>query len=78
MVFDSQRLFLTLQRLYEDMANRIDVVYKAGTLSDQAKLEYKGFSKWNTYSSKKNHAAILQVQKRKKMCSFLMYSEIFR
>ncbi|KAM3222995.1 cellulose synthase-like protein E1 isoform X2 [Capsicum annuum] len=53
--------FSETKRLYEDMANKIDVVCKAGRVSDQAKLEYKGFSKWNSYSSKKNHAAILQI-----------------
>ncbi|PHU17656.1 hypothetical protein BC332_13351 [Capsicum chinense] len=35
------------------MANKIDVAYKAGTTSYQTKLEYKGFSKWDSYSSKK-------------------------
>ncbi|MCE2055169.1 hypothetical protein HAX54_042092 [Datura stramonium] len=53
--------FSKIKRLYEDMANRIDVACKAGTVSDQAKLEYKGFSKWDSYTSKKNHAAILQI-----------------
>ncbi|XP_006346126.1 cellulose synthase-like protein E1 [Solanum tuberosum] len=53
--------FSKMKGLYEEMANKIDVVCKAGTVSDQAKLEYKGFSKWNSYSSKKNHTAILQI-----------------
>ncbi|PHT81888.1 hypothetical protein T459_14903 [Capsicum annuum] len=55
-----------LQRLYEDMTNKIDVACKAGTNSYQTKLEYKGFSKWELYSSKKTHAAILQVYKSNK------------
>ncbi|KAK4341926.1 hypothetical protein RND71_037742 [Anisodus tanguticus] len=53
--------FSEIKRLYEDMANSIEVACKAGTVSDQAKLEYTGFSKWDSYSSKKNHAAILQI-----------------
>ncbi|PHT43972.1 Cellulose synthase-like protein E1 [Capsicum baccatum] len=53
--------FSEIKRLYEDMANKIDTACKAGRVSDQAKLEYKGFSKWSSYSSKKNHAAILQI-----------------
>ncbi|CAN4102604.1 unnamed protein product [Withania somnifera] len=53
--------FSEIKRLYEDMANKIDVACKAGTVSDQAKLEYKGFSKWDSYSSKKSHVAILQI-----------------
>ncbi|PHU12914.1 Cellulose synthase-like protein E1 [Capsicum chinense] len=53
--------FSEIKRLYEDMANKIDAACKAGRVSDQAKSEYKGFSKWSSYSSKKNHAAILQI-----------------
>ncbi|XP_060187002.1 cellulose synthase-like protein E1 [Lycium barbarum] len=53
--------FSEIKRLYEDMANRIDDACKTEKVSDQAKLEYTGFSKWDSYSSKKNHAAILQI-----------------
>ncbi|XP_016469265.1 cellulose synthase-like protein E1 [Nicotiana tabacum] len=53
--------FSEIKKLYEGMANRIEVACKAGAIPEQAKLEHTAFSKWDLYSSKGNHAAILQI-----------------
>ncbi|XP_009793109.2 cellulose synthase-like protein E1 isoform X1 [Nicotiana sylvestris] len=53
--------FSEIKRLYDDMANRIEGVCRAGVIPDKAILEHTGFSKWDSYSSKGNHASILQV-----------------
>lgn len=54
------------------MANRIEVACKAGAIPEQAKLEHTAFSKWDLYSSKGNHAAILQVGKERNKLSKLV------
>lgn len=50
-----------VQRLYQDMENRIELAKKLGRVSKSALIEHKGFSNWDSYKSKSDHDAMLHV-----------------
>ncbi|KAG8365161.1 hypothetical protein BUALT_Bualt18G0075500 [Buddleja alternifolia] len=51
----------SVKKLYQDMENRIELAKKLGNFSKNALLEHRGFSKWDTFSSKGDHDSILQI-----------------
>ncbi|MCL7036088.1 hypothetical protein MKW94_007312 [Papaver nudicaule] len=53
--------FLLLQRLYEDMKNRIEAAIKSGKVSEEMKEQHKGFSEWTSEITKRDHHTILQI-----------------
>lgn len=52
---------VSIKKLYEDMENRIANVTKLGRIPEKIRLENKGFSQWNSFSSRSDHDAILQI-----------------
>ncbi|CAK9148877.1 unnamed protein product [Ilex paraguariensis] len=51
----------SIKKLYEDMERRIETAMKLGRISEEVKLEHKGFSQWDSYSSRRDHDTILQL-----------------
>ncbi|EOY11992.1 Cellulose synthase like E1 isoform 3 [Theobroma cacao] len=51
----------TIKKLYEDMENRIETAAKLGRLSKEICSKHRGFSQWNSYASRRDHDAILQI-----------------
>ncbi|XP_059666571.1 cellulose synthase-like protein E1 [Cornus florida] len=52
---------LLIKKLYADMENRIETATKLGRISEEIKFEHKGFSQWNSISSRRDHDTILQI-----------------
>lgn len=50
-----------MQKLYEEMENRIELAEKLGTVSKSALIEHRGFSNWDSFRSKTDHDAMLHV-----------------
>lgn len=50
-----------VQKLYNDMENRIENATKLGRVPKEATSKHKGFSHWDSYSSRRDHDTILQV-----------------
>ncbi|PPS16922.1 hypothetical protein GOBAR_AA03675 [Gossypium barbadense] len=50
----------TIKKLYEDMKNQVENVAKLGRLPE-VHLRHKGFSEWDSYSSRHDHDTILQI-----------------
>ncbi|KAG8658390.1 hypothetical protein MANES_03G142500v8 [Manihot esculenta] len=50
-----------LQKLYEEMEQRIEAATKLGGIPEEASLQHKGFSQWDPYSSPSNHDTVLQI-----------------
>ncbi|XP_047317595.1 cellulose synthase-like protein E1 [Impatiens glandulifera] len=54
--------FVSIKKLYEDMAGKITRVTELGKIPEDVKLQHhKGFSKWDSYSSRRDHDTILEV-----------------
>ncbi|KAK7278919.1 hypothetical protein RJT34_23958 [Clitoria ternatea] len=49
-----------IKKLYEDMKRRIEDASKLGAVSE-ARSKHKGFSQWDSYSSRRDHDTILQI-----------------
>jgi len=47
--------------LYEGMTERIDSVVRSGKVSEEMKVNHKGFSEWNTGGTSKDHHPIVQI-----------------
>ena len=43
------------------MTERIDSVVRSGKVSEEMKVNHKGFSEWNTGGTSKDHHPIVQV-----------------
>lgn len=56
-------MLFSLQRLYEEMENRIQTATKLGRITEEIRMKHKGFSQWDSYSSRLDHDTILQVIK---------------
>ncbi|KAJ8764995.1 hypothetical protein K2173_010465 [Erythroxylum novogranatense] len=52
---------LAIKKLYKEMEERLENVVKLNRVPDDAKLKHKGFSEWESYSSRRDHGAILQI-----------------
>ncbi|KAL8256512.1 hypothetical protein R6Q59_031579 [Mikania micrantha] len=50
-----------VKKLFEEMKNRIENVTNNGRVSDDLRLEHKGYGEWDSYTSPRDHAAIVQI-----------------
>ncbi|XP_019177303.1 PREDICTED: cellulose synthase-like protein E1 [Ipomoea nil] len=57
----SGRDFSHVKKLYQEMENRIESACQLGRIPTNEYHKHTGFSKWDPSSSRKNHAAILQI-----------------
>ncbi|MED6186134.1 hypothetical protein PIB30_063920, partial [Stylosanthes scabra] len=55
-----------IKKLYDKMERRIEESTKMGEVPKEARLKHKGFSQWDSYSSKHDHDTILQIILHKK------------
>ncbi|MED6159326.1 hypothetical protein PIB30_041324 [Stylosanthes scabra] len=55
-----------IKKLYDEMERRIEESTKMGEVPKEARLKHKGFSQWDSYSSKHDHDTILQIILHKK------------
>ncbi|XP_050371387.1 cellulose synthase-like protein E1 [Argentina anserina] len=53
--------FTHIKKLYKDMENKIETAVKLGSISEEVRSIYKGFAKWNSYSSRRDHDTVLQI-----------------
>ncbi|KAL7599916.1 hypothetical protein Lser_V15G20886 [Lactuca serriola] len=53
--------FIVIQRLFEDMKNRIEKVTNIGRVPNKLRLEHQGFLEWDSFTSPRDHAAIVQI-----------------
>lgn len=51
-----------IKKLYKDMETKIDNAVKLGHISDEVRSKQKGFSQWDSHSSKRDHDTYLQVR----------------
>ncbi|XP_011097753.1 cellulose synthase-like protein E1 [Sesamum indicum] len=51
----------SVKRLYQGMEDRIELAAKLGKIPKSALLEHRGFSKWDSFSSRRDHDTILQI-----------------
>ncbi|XP_017434092.2 cellulose synthase-like protein E1 isoform X2 [Vigna angularis] len=52
---------VTIKKLYQDMESRIENAAKMGRVPEEVHTEHKGFSQWDSYSSRRDHDTILQI-----------------
>lgn len=50
-----------LQKLYEEMKDRIETATKLGRIPQEVRMENEGFSQWDSFSSGHDHDTILEV-----------------
>ncbi|KAH0997835.1 hypothetical protein GBA52_021699 [Prunus armeniaca] len=50
-----------IKKLYKDMENEVEDAVKLGRISEEVRSKHKGFSQWDTYSSRRDHDTILQI-----------------
>ncbi|KAL5548654.1 hypothetical protein UlMin_003885 [Ulmus minor] len=53
--------FFMIKELYKDMEKRIESTTKLGQIPEEERSKYKGFSQWDSYSSRTDHHSILQI-----------------
>ncbi|KAI3673885.1 hypothetical protein L6452_40015 [Arctium lappa] len=53
--------FTVVQRLFEEMKNRIENVTKNGRVPEELRLEHQGFAEWDSFTSSRDHEAIVQI-----------------
>ncbi|KAK4420851.1 Cellulose synthase-like protein E1 [Sesamum alatum] len=51
----------SVKKLYQGMEERIELAEKLGKIPKTAVLEHRGFSKWDSFSSRRDHDTILQI-----------------
>ncbi|KAM5582646.1 cellulose synthase-like protein E1 [Rosa sericea] len=49
------------KKLYENMENKIENAVKLGRVSEEVRSKHRGFTQWDSYSSKRDHDTILQI-----------------
>ncbi|WVY94098.1 hypothetical protein V8G54_033186 [Vigna mungo] len=52
---------VTIKKLYQDMESRIENAAKMGRVPEELHSKHKGFSQWDSYSSRRDHDTILQI-----------------
>ncbi|KAI5408969.1 hypothetical protein KIW84_054699, partial [Lathyrus oleraceus] len=57
---------VAIKKLYTEMENRIENVTKLKRVPKEVHLKHKGFSQWDSYSSRRDHDTILQILLHKK------------
>ncbi|XP_050371386.1 cellulose synthase-like protein E6 isoform X2 [Argentina anserina] len=50
-----------IKKLYENMENKVESAVKLGRVSEDVRSKHKGFSRWDSYMSKRDHDTILQI-----------------
>ncbi|KAF5796351.1 putative cellulose synthase (UDP-forming) [Helianthus annuus] len=50
-----------IKKLFEEMKDRIENVMNDGRVPDELRLEHEGFTEWDSFTSPKDHAAIVQI-----------------
>ncbi|XP_028785453.1 cellulose synthase-like protein E1 [Neltuma alba] len=50
-----------IKKLYQDMERRIEDATKSGQVPRDVRSKHKGFSQWDSFSSRRDHDAILQI-----------------
>ncbi|MFS7963710.1 putative cellulose synthase (UDP-forming) [Helianthus anomalus] len=53
--------YTNIKKLFEEMKDRTENVMNNGRVHDELRLEHKGFTEWDSFTSPKDHAAIVQV-----------------
>ncbi|KAI8557453.1 hypothetical protein RHMOL_Rhmol04G0012200 [Rhododendron molle] len=54
-------LHFLMQKLYEEMENRITTAVELGRIPENIGSQHKGFSQWNSSSTRRDHDTILQI-----------------
>ncbi|XP_010252797.1 PREDICTED: cellulose synthase-like protein E6 [Nelumbo nucifera] len=57
----SDKEWLSVKMLYEDMRNRIETAVELGRIPEEIKGQHKGFWEWKSRVSKRDHHTILQI-----------------
>ncbi|KAF5179986.1 Cellulose synthase, partial [Thalictrum thalictroides] len=60
-LFVDVEAFSAIKKLYEEMEHRIETTAKLGRIPEEIQTKHKGFSEWNSVTSKRDHQTILQV-----------------
>ncbi|KAJ1441226.1 Nucleotide-diphospho-sugar transferase [Sesbania bispinosa] len=55
-----------VKKLYEEMESRIEYATKLKGVPKEERLKHKGFSQWDSYSSRRDHGTIIQILLHKK------------
>ncbi|CAL5392491.1 unnamed protein product [Camellia sinensis] len=58
---DESQDLASIKKLYEDMEDRITNAVKLERIPENIRLKHKGFSQWNSFSSRKDHDTIIQI-----------------
>ncbi|KAJ0765622.1 putative cellulose synthase (UDP-forming) [Helianthus annuus] len=53
--------YTNIKKLFEEMKDRIENVMNDGRVPDELRLEHEGFTEWDSFTSPKDHAAIVQI-----------------
>ncbi|KAJ0720007.1 putative cellulose synthase (UDP-forming) [Helianthus annuus] len=53
--------YTNIKKLFEEMKDRTENVMNNGRVHDELRLEHKGFTEWDSFTSPKDHATIVQV-----------------
>ncbi|CAI8593990.1 unnamed protein product [Vicia faba] len=62
--FDNE--LVAIKKLYTEMESRIENATKLKRVSKEVRLKHRGFSQWDSYSSRRDHDTILQILLHKK------------
>jgi cellulose synthase/poly-beta-1,6-N-acetylglucosamine synthase-like glycosyltransferase len=53
--------FASVKKLYVEMENRVTTAVELGRIPENTSLKHKGFSQWNSSSTRRDHDTILQI-----------------
>ncbi|KAK1435579.1 hypothetical protein QVD17_01345 [Tagetes erecta] len=53
--------YTIVKKLFEEMKDRIENVTKNGRVPDGLRLEHEGFAEWDSFTSSRDHDAIVQI-----------------
>ncbi|MFS7963747.1 putative cellulose synthase (UDP-forming) [Helianthus anomalus] len=53
--------YTNIKKLFEEMEDRIENVMNNGRVPDELRLEHEGFTEWDSFTSPKDHAAVVQI-----------------
>ncbi|KAJ9182511.1 hypothetical protein P3X46_006497 [Hevea brasiliensis] len=53
--------WVAIKKLYEEMEDRIETAITLGRIPEEERFKHKGFSQWDSYSSRLDHDTILQI-----------------
>ncbi|XP_027930587.1 cellulose synthase-like protein E1 [Vigna unguiculata] len=58
---DQTKELTAIKKLYNEMERRIEDATKFGEVPKEARLKHKGFSQWDSYSSRRDHDTIFEI-----------------